>query len=95
VDFNDVDLNLSGGVGVDLDGDLDVGLDEIRILELPTIEIAPLFLELGFRPTRVHFPVHLDFCFRLCGFDLMSLSVCGEAMTIIEDYHPHRTERCR
>lgn len=48
MDFNDVDLNLLGGV--ELDGDLDVGLDEIRILELPTLEIAPLFLELGFRP---------------------------------------------
>ena len=47
------------------------------------------------KPTRVHFPVNLRFGVSSLGLELLSFSVCGESMVIVEDYVPHKTEVCR
>lgn len=72
------------------DSKLDMGLDDIRIRELPTIRI-----EASMKPTRVHFPVNLKFGLCALGTEVLSFTVCGESMTVVEDYTPHHTEQCR
>ncbi len=70
--------------------DVDLGLDNIRLREL-----APIQLEIGIRPTRVHFPVNMKISGSLLGCEIWSLSTCGESMVIVEDYVAHETEQCR
>ena len=98
-------LALSGGVGIGLDilhipkiqigadlksdSKVDLGLNDIRIKELPRIE-----LEFGVRPTRVHFPTHYNLCLSLFGMEVVGLALCGESMVITEPYVSHQTERC-
>jgi hypothetical protein len=67
------------------DSKIDLGLDNIRIREIPRIAI---------NPTRVHFPVNLKFGLCTFGVELVAFSVCGESMIVIEDYVPHETEVC-
>jgi hypothetical protein len=67
-----------------------LGLENIRIKELPKIE-----LEIGVKPTRVHFPSHYQLCGSLFGAEIFSLSLCGESMIVTEPYTPHRTELCQ
>jgi hypothetical protein len=69
---------------------VDLGLDNIRIRELPPIKI-----ELSLKPIRIHLPVNFIFCFELFGIRLFKFSICGEGMTVAEDYAPHATERCQ
>jgi hypothetical protein len=72
------------------DSKVDLGLDNIQIKELPKID-----LQLAMKPTRVHFPVNLRFGVSSLGMELLTFSVCGESMVVIEDYVPHKTEICR
>ena len=72
------------------DSKVDLGLDNIQIKELPKID-----LQVAMKPTRVHFPVNLRFGVSSLGLELLSFSVCGESMVIVEDYVPHKTEVCR
>ena len=72
------------------DSKVDMGLDDIRIRELPKIQI-----EASMKPTRIHFPVNLKFGLCTMGTELVSFTVCGESMTVIEDYVPHHSEHCR
>ncbi|HEX2675433.1 MAG TPA: hypothetical protein VHM19_02305 [Polyangiales bacterium] len=67
----------------------DLGLDNIRIQELP-----PIHFELAMRPTRVHLPLNYTFCVELFGVKLFKFSVCGEGMCVTEDYVPRATESC-
>jgi hypothetical protein len=69
---------------------LALGLENIRIKELPKIE-----LEVGVKPTRVHFPSHYKLCGSLFGAEVFSLSLCGESMVVTEPYIPHGAERCQ
>jgi hypothetical protein len=71
------------------DSKVDLGLDDIRITELP-----PLKLEFAWRPFRFHLPVNLKFCIELLGVPLFKFSLCGETMAIGEDYQPRATEKC-
>lgn len=70
---------------------ISLGLDNIRIKELPRIELSA---EIGIKPTRIHNPVDLKFCLALFGLEILSFAICGESMTIIEPYKPHKTEQC-
>lgn len=72
-----------------LDTTVDMGLDDIRIKELPVIQ-----LQASMKPTRVHFPTNLKFGLCSMGMELLSFTVCGESMVVVEDYVPHHTERC-
>lgn len=72
------------------DSKVDLGLDNIRIKELPRID-----LQVAMKPTRIHFPVNLRFGVSSLGMELLTFSVCGESMVVIEDYVPHKTEVCR
>jgi hypothetical protein len=72
------------------DSKVDLGLDNIQIKELPKID-----LQLAMKPTRVHFPVNLHFGVSSLGLQLLTFSICGESMVIIEDYVPHKTEICQ
>lgn len=71
------------------DSKVDLGLDDIRIKELPRID-----LQFSMKPTRVHFPVNLHFGLSSFGVPLLTFSICGETMAIVEDYVPHKTEIC-
>ena len=73
------------------DSKVDLGLDDIRIKELPRIDLR---LETSMKPTRIHFPVNLRFGLQTLGLELLAFSVCGESMVVIEDYVPHKTEMC-
>lgn len=72
------------------DSKLDMGLDDIRIRELPKIQI-----EASMKPTRIHFPINMKFGLCAMGTELLSFTICGESMTVVEDYVPHHTEECR
>src|SRR5574341_1172243 len=54
------------------------------IKDIPRIELST---EMGFKPTRIHNPLHLEFCISLLGLKILTFAVCGETMTIIEPYH--------
>ena len=90
-----ISSTVGGGLNVGLDSTLhseskvDLGLDDIRIRELPVINL--LF---QVKPIRLHFPVNLKFSMRLLGAELLSVQLCGETMVVAEDYVPHATERC-
>jgi hypothetical protein len=67
-----------------------VALDlKLAITELPKIR-----LEFGFKPMRVHFPTHYQFCFSVLGREVFKFALCGESMVACEDYLPHETEKC-
>lgn len=84
-----IDLKITELPKIVTDSKVDLGLDNIRIAELP-----PLQLELGVRPVRVHLPLNYTFCLELFGVRLFKFSICGEGMVVSEDYKPHATERC-
>lgn len=73
------------------DSKVDMGLNDIRIKELPRIELN---LQTAMKPTRVHFPVNLRFGLCTLGIELLAFCVCGESMVVVEDYVPHKTEVC-
>ena len=70
------------------DNKVDLDLD-VSIKELPQID-----LQLGFRPTRIHFPLNYQFCLTLFGIKVFEFKTCGEGMIIAEDYKAKSTERC-
>lgn len=70
---------------------VDLGLDDIRIKELPPIDLR---LQTSMKPTRIHFPLNMTLAICGMGNELLSFSVCGESMVVVEDYVPHRTEEC-
>jgi hypothetical protein len=61
------------------------------IKDIPEIKLST---EIGIKPTRIHNPLHFTFCISLFGFEIVTFGICGEAMTIIEPYHPHKMEAC-
>ncbi len=63
----------------------------LSIKDIPRIELST---EMGFKPTRIHNPLHLEFCISLFGLKIFTFAVCGELMTVIEPYLPHKTETC-
>jgi hypothetical protein len=74
---------------ITLDSKIDAGLDNIKVKELPRID-----LDFGMKPTRVHIPLNLQFCVSVLGISLLKFAVCGEGMMITEPYIPHRAEHC-
>ena len=63
-------------------------------------EIPPITTNLNIAVTqipeqRVHYPAHYQLGFTLFGMEVWSLSLCGEAQVINENYVPRRTEVCR
>ncbi len=70
---------------------VDMGLDEIRIKELPRIEMDT---QIAIKPTRVHLPMNYTLSIGVLNLNLLSMSLCGEGMVVIEDYHQHQTENC-
>jgi hypothetical protein len=89
-----------------LGGGLDVGLDDIRITNIPVItldlglddihikELPAIDLNLGIKPTRVHLPSHYEMCFSVLGMEMFKVAFCGETMGITEPYVPRQTEKC-
>lgn len=73
------------------EADIDMGLNDIRIKELPRIEMDT---QIAIKPTRVHLPMNYTLNFGVLNMNLFSLSLCGEGMVVIEDYHKHHTESC-
>jgi hypothetical protein len=63
----------------------------LSIKDIPEIRLST---EIGIKPTRIHNPLHFTFCISLFGFEVVTFSICGEAMTIIEPYQPHKAEAC-
>jgi len=62
------------------DNQVDLGLDDIRITELPRIDV-----QVGLRPMRFHLPLHFRFCLKLFGHTVLEIDTCGEAMAVAED----------
>jgi hypothetical protein len=63
----------------------------LSIRDIPEIRLST---EIGIKPTRIHNPLHFTFCISLFGFEVVTFGICGEAMTIIEPYQPHKAEAC-
>ncbi len=87
-----VDLGLDN-VKVDLGLDnvrVDLGLDNIRIKELPEI-----CFNFGLKPMRCSFPLSYKFGISFFKFNVFTFEVCGEGMSIFEDYRPRKTEICK
>ena len=63
----------------------------LSIKDIPPIQLST---DIGIKPTRIHNPLHFTFCISFFGFEVATFAICGEGMTIIEPYHPHKTEAC-
>jgi hypothetical protein len=63
----------------------------LSVKDIPQIQLSA---EMGMKPTRIHNPLHFTFCISLFGLEVMTLAICGEAMTVIEPYQQHKTEVC-
>jgi hypothetical protein len=86
------DSKLTSDSKLKADATVDLGLDDIRINNLPPLELN---VQASVKPTRVHFPINLKFAVCVLGKELVSFRTCGETMVVIEDYVPHKTEECR
>jgi len=64
---------------------------KIGITELPKVDVG---IQFAMKPTRVHFPLHFRFGICAMGMELVALSICGESMMVVEDYVPHKAEKC-
>jgi hypothetical protein len=84
----DTDSKLQTDSTLKTDNKVDLDLD-VSIKELPQID-----LQLGLRPTRLHFPLSYQFCLTLFGIKVFEFKTCGEGMIITEDYKAKSTERC-
>lgn len=74
------DSTVSTASTLSSDSQVDLGLDDIRITELPRIDV-----QLGLRPMRFHLPLHFRFCLKLFGHTVLEIDTCGEAMAVAED----------
>jgi len=84
----DTDSKLQTDSTLKTDNKVDLDLD-VSIKELPQID-----LQLGLRPTRLHFPLSYQFCLTVFGIKVFEFKTCGEGMIITEDYKAKSTERC-
>lgn len=90
LDLNaDAKIETNNQVALQSDSKIDLGLDNIRLKELPEFKV-----EFGLRPMRFHLP--LNFKWRLCvfGVELFSFETCGEGMFVSENFKKHKSERC-
>jgi hypothetical protein len=62
------------------DSRLDAGLNDIRIRELPKLQ-----LELGVKPMCVSFPFNYHFGISIFGCQLFKFSFCGESRLVVQD----------
>jgi hypothetical protein len=90
IDKIEVEAKTDSKLEAKTDSKVDAGLDNIRITELP-----PIQLELSMRPIRIHLPLNYSFCFEFLGKKLFKLSFHGEGMVVTEDYTARPTEGCR
>lgn len=99
----DVDLALSGnvGVGLALSGNIGIALQKINIgidpiqLAIAPIEIKPI--DFSFRlkelpSMRVHLPLNYCVGLALFGYEILSVRLCGEGQVITEPYVPNPCE---
>jgi hypothetical protein len=84
-----LEANITNIPKITTDSKVDMGLDNIRIRELPKVE-----MEFGMKPSRIHLPSHYQFCFSLLGMEIFKFAFCGESMVVNEPYLPHQTEKC-
>ena len=75
-----VKLNSESGVKLNSDSKLDLGLDNLRIKELPLINF-----QLGLKQMKLSFPLHYKLSFSLFGLKLFEFDVSGENKVIAED----------
>lgn len=81
VDLADIHIKEIPKIALQSNSKLDAStVSVIRITEIPDI--------------RAHMPVNMNFGFKILGFEVMSLSVCGESQLITEKYVPNARERC-
>lgn len=108
----DTDVNIPNEYWVHVDSNggtvhVDADLDNIRIKELPKIELAEINvnarlkelprIEIAIKEipdTRVHVPAYYNLGISVLGVCLMNLSLCGESQIITEKYVPRRMELC-
>ena len=67
---------------------------EMAVKELPDINLNANLAITKIPDVRAHLPAHFDLGVSLLGFELLRLSVCGEAQVITEPYEPRRLEIC-
>ena len=105
----DVDVDLSGDVGVGLTFDNHLGVDvptsySFDITHLPKISIGldpitinPLDVSVRIKEIpsiRTHVPANFTLGLSLLGYDIACLRLCGEAQVINEPYVPNPCEHC-
>ena len=96
-----INLDLSGiptGFHVTVDYLPPITLDiKPLTLELKPIELKPIDLSVRlkeFPSIRAHVPADFNVAFCVLGFELASVSLCGEAQVITEPYRPNPCEVC-
>src|ERR1051325_4988237 len=102
-------VGLTGGLGIGLTtpitlnpitiNHVQAGLDTITInhiqIGLDPITINPIEIRITRIPdVRAHLPVDMSVGICVLGFDLLSVSLCGEAQLITEPYVRNPCERC-
>ncbi len=78
-----------------LTSDSGISIKQIPEIKLGITQLPQIDMQIGIRPTRIHFPMTMKFTVCVLSLEVPSFSTCGESMVIIEDYHPNARERCQ
>ncbi len=82
----------------------DAGLDEVRIKEIPRINLNVEKLNVDTESNirikeipdvRAHVPSYYNLGVKLFGIEILTFSLCGESEIITEKYIPNEKEICR
>jgi len=92
-DLDDININ-KVGIPTDYNFKVDAGLDDIRVKEIPRIEVDTNIRIKELPETRTHVPMHFNFGVKLFGLEFLVFSLCGELQSITEKYIPNKWERC-
>lgn len=84
--------------------DADAGLDNIRIKEIPKIDLKIERLSVETENNirikeipdiRAHVPSYYNFGVKFLGIEILTFSLCGESQVITEKYVPNKMEICK
>ena len=99
-----VNIKFKTPLNLNIPTNYDIGLDDIHIREIPKMVLesnsnvnaaTDSIIRIKEIPDiRAHMPIHMNFGFKILGFEIAALSMCGESQLITEKFVPNARERC-
>lgn len=90
-----LDIDIPTNYRIDIPTDFSVRVKELAPIEIKPIEIKPLDLSIRLKEipsVRGHLPLNYKLGFRLLGWELACISLCGQGQFITEPYLPYPCE---